>query len=102
MAGGHEYEWERLSAALPAYVIGEQLGRGAFGVVWGGEHANLKRRAAVKQLSPSLIADPAVKARFVAEARVLASLDHPHVVSVYDYDEIGDLCLLAMDRLDGG
>jgi predicted Ser/Thr protein kinase len=93
---------ERLREALPAYEIGGVLGRGGWGVVFGGRHRHLDREVAIKQLPAAFAADPAARRRFASEARVLASLDHPHVVPVYDYLERDDLCLLVMEQLSGG
>ena len=93
---------ELLRNALPSYEIGEVLGRGGWGVVFGGRHRHLGRDVAIKQLPASFAADPAVRRRFASEARVLAVLDHPHVVPVYDYLERDDLCLLVMEQLPGG
>ena len=93
---------ELLSRVLPAYDIGEELGAGGWGVVVGGQHRQLHRRVAIKQLPPEMSADPAVRRRFTAEARVLASLDHPHVVPVYDFVERDGVCLLVMELLPGG
>jgi serine/threonine protein kinase len=93
---------DRLREALPAYEVGEVLGRGGWGVVFGGRHRHLDREVAIKQLPAAFAADPATRRRFASEARVLASLDHPHVVPVYDYLERDDLCLLVMEQLGGG
>jgi len=93
---------DRVTAALPAYEIGGELGRGGWGVVIAGRHRQLGREVAIKQLPRAFAADPAVRARFVAEARLLASLDHPHIVPVYDYVESDGLCLLVMEKLPGG
>lgn len=93
---------ERVSAALPAYEVGGELGRGGWGVVLEGRHRQLGREVAIKQLPRAFAADPAVRSRFVAEARLLASLDHPHIVPVYDYVESDGLCLLVMEKLPGG
>jgi adenylate cyclase len=90
---------ERVAAALPAYELSGELGRGSFGVVWAAEHRRVGRRVAIKQLTA---ADRAIRERFLAEAKVLAALDHPHVVPLYDYVEDGEVCLLVMERLDGG
>ncbi len=91
-----------LANALPDYEIGEELGRGGWGVVLAGRHRRLGRDVAIKQLPPSFASDAEVRGRFVAEARLLASLDHPHIVPVYDYLERDDLCLLVMEQLSGG
>ena len=93
---------EKVKAALPAYDVGGELGRGGWGVVLEARHRRLGREVAVKQLPRAFAADPSVRARFVAEARVLASLDHPHIVPVYDYVEFDGLCLLVMEKLPGG
>jgi hypothetical protein len=93
---------DKLEAALPGYEIGGELGRGAFGVVVAGVHRQLGRPVAIKQLPQAFGADPAVRARFATEARVLASLDHPHIVPVFDYVESDGLCVLVMERLSGG
>ncbi|WP_448639211.1 protein kinase domain-containing protein [Geodermatophilus sp. URMC 63] len=95
-------EKQRIADALPAYDIGEVLGQGGWGVVLAGHHRQLDRSVAIKQLPTAFAADVAVRRRFTAEARVLASLDHPHVVPVYDFVEREDLCLLVMELLPGG
>ena len=96
------FDQEAVAAALPLYEVEGELGRGAWGVVLAGRHRQLGRDVAIKQLPPSFGADPAVRSRFVAEARLLASLDHPHVVPLYDFVEHDGLCMLVMERLTGG
>ena len=96
------FDRELLSNALPAYDIGDELGQGGMGVVVSGQHRQLGRRVAIKQLPEAFAADPAVRRRFTAEAQVLASLDHPHVVPVYDFVEREGVCLLVMELLPGG
>jgi serine/threonine-protein kinase len=92
----------RLEEALPGYELGDDLGRGVFGVVIAASHRGLGRDVAVKRLHQQFAEDPEVRARFTAEARLLASLDHAHIVPVYDFVEHGGLCLLVMERLTGG
>jgi hypothetical protein len=96
------FDRELLGAALPAYEIGGELGQGGMGVVVSGQHRQLGRRVAIKQLPEAFAADPGVRRRFTAEAQVLASLDHPHVVPVYDFVEREGICLLVMELLPGG
>lgn len=91
-----------VDAALPDYEIGELLGQGQFGVVWAARHRRLRRAAAVKQLTGGAVADPRDAERFRREARLLAGLDHRHVVRVFDYREAGGRSLLIMERLTGG
>src|SRR3954447_7203590 len=87
----HERDTERakLAAALPAYEIGAILGRGAFAVVYAARHRHLEREVAIKRLSPELLREAEARQRFGAEARLLASLDHPHIVRVHDYVDGG-------------
>jgi serine/threonine-protein kinase len=91
-----------IATCLPNYAVGNELGRGGFGVVYGGRHRRLDRLVAIKELPVLLFDNPVSRARFVTEARVLASLDHPHIVPVYDFVEQGDRCLLVMEYLGGG
>ncbi len=88
--------------ALPNYEVGAELGRGGWGVVLAGRHRQLGREVAIKQLPRAFAADESVRARFVTEARLLASLDHPHIVPVYDFVERDGLCLLVMEQLPSG
>jgi non-specific serine/threonine protein kinase len=91
---------DRVVAALPAYDISGELGRGAYGVVLAGRHRQLGRLVAIKQLP--LGSDPGLRTRFLAEARVLATLDHPHIVAIYDFVDDDGLCMVVMERLTGG
>lgn len=98
MSGEHA----AVAAALTEYEVGGELGRGAWGIVLAGRHRHLRREVAIKQLPPVFAHDPDVRSRFIGEARLLGSLDHPHIVPVYDYVERDDLCLLVMEQLSGG
>lgn len=91
-----------MQAALPGYEIGNEIGRGAFGVVYRGRHRQLGREVAIKQLPRALAADPTVQQRFLIEARTVAALQHPHIVQVYDFVERDGLYLMVMAHLDGG
>lgn len=93
---------ERVRAALPGYDVGAEIGRGGCGVVLAGRHRGLRRPVAIKQIPAQFAHDEQIRRRFVAEARVMAAIDHPHVVRVFDYLEAGDLCLLVMEFLPGG
>jgi serine/threonine-protein kinase len=97
-----DHDREILVAALPAYEIGQELGHGAWGVVIAGTHRQLAREVAIKQLPRTFGSDPAVKRRFLEEARLLARFDHPHIVPIYDFVEHDGVCLLVMERLTGG
>ncbi|WP_322755094.1 protein kinase domain-containing protein [Frankia sp. Cas3] len=94
-------ERDRVEAILPGYHIAEVLGHGGSGIVLAGRHRRLDRPVAIK-----IVASRGGRidehGRFLSEARVLACLDHPHLVRIYDYVETEDLCLLVMELLPGG
>ncbi|MFD1150399.1 serine/threonine-protein kinase [Saccharothrix hoggarensis] len=91
-----------VAAALPQYDLGAQIGRGGMGVVYAAVHRPLGRPVAVKRLPGVLAEDERMSARFAHEARLLARLDHPHIVPVYDYVQDRGEHLLVMEKLDGG
>jgi len=95
-------DYQQVVDALPTYDVGAELGRGGWGVVLAGRHRQLGREVAIKQLPRAFASDAAIRSRFTVEARLLASLDHPHIVPVYDYVEKDGLCLLVMELLPGG
>ncbi len=90
---------DQLAAALPSYEVRGELGRGGFGLVVAAQHRQLGRDVAIKVLA---VGDEVAHARFVAEARLLARMDHRHIVRVHDYVEHGGLCLIIMELLGGG
>lgn len=89
----------QLAAALPGYELRDQLGAGHFGLVLAGRHRHLERDVAIKVLA---VADEGADDRFTAEARLLAHMDHPYIVRVYDYVEHDGLRLIIMELLSGG
>ncbi|EWM17981.1 serine/threonine-protein kinase, partial [Kutzneria sp. 744] len=88
--------------ALPQYQVGSMIGAGGMGVVYAGVHRSLGRHVAIKQLPAEMVHKPGMGSRFDREAKVLASLDHPHIVPVYDYVRTAYDSLLVMEKLDGG
>lgn len=91
-----------IAAALPQYELGRELGKGGFGVVLQGTHRTLGRKVAIKQLLSGVVSDPKARARFEAEAKVMASFAHPHIVPIYDYVERDGMCLLVMENMPNG
>jgi tRNA A-37 threonylcarbamoyl transferase component Bud32 len=77
------------------------LGRGAMGTVHLGEDVVLGRRVAVKELASPLATDPAVRERFLREARALAQISSPYVVQVFDLYQEGDRPFLTMELCEG-
>ncbi|MDT7547526.1 MAG: eukaryotic-like serine/threonine-protein kinase [Actinomycetota bacterium] len=79
----------------------EQVAVGATGTLYRARHTEIDRVVAVKELSPALHAVPGLLERFRGEARVLATLDDPHVVAVYDYVEEPDRAWIAEEWVPG-
>lgn len=88
-------------ALLGPYRIGELLARGGMGDVYRGIDVRLQRPAALKVLSQSRSSDVERIGRFMQEARMTASLDHPNVVRVYDVGVVDDRAYLATELLEG-
>jgi serine/threonine protein kinase/formylglycine-generating enzyme required for sulfatase activity len=78
------------------------LGRGGFGRVYLAHDDDLDRPVAIKVPNPDRIAQPEDVEAYLAEARALARLDHPNIVSVYDVGRTGDgLCYVVSKYIDG-
>ncbi len=83
------------------YRIVEQLGQGGMATVYKAFHAALDRYVALKALHPAFGEDPNFQARFQREARLVAKLEHPHIVPVYDYAEHEGRPYLVMKFIEG-
>src|SRR5713226_2744658 len=83
------------------YRIVEQLGQGGMATVFKAYHAALDRYVAIKVLHPAFMADAGFLARFQREARVVARLEHPNIVPVYDYAEHDGAPFLVMKFIPG-
>lgn len=86
---------------LGGYTLESLLGRGGMGSVYLATHERLGRRVALKVIAPALAHDDDFRARFLREARLAASLDHPHVIPVYDADEVDGVLFIAMRYVRG-
>ncbi len=84
------------------YRIVEVIGSGGFSVVYKAEDTLLERLVAVKQLNPNAFTEFSTAERFKREAKLAASLNHPHIVSTYALRQEGDLLFLVMEYLPGG
>ena len=83
------------------YQITRQLGQGGMGVVYAAHDTLLDRDVAVKVIDPRRL-DPVLRERFTREARIVARLDHPHVLPVYDFGELDDCSFFVMPLVEGG
>src|SRR5262245_27262216 len=92
---------EQLSARLPNLEVRELIGHGGMGVVYKGWQPLLERNVAIKVVRPDLLSDPDSQQRFLAEARTLARLVHPYIVTVFDCGRVDDLYFLVMEFVEG-
>ncbi len=86
---------------LGAYAIEAPLGAGGMGEVYRARDTRLDRAVAVKVLSPHVAADLQLRDRFEREARAIAALHHPHICTLYDVGDEGDITFLVMEYLEG-
>ncbi|MHC1783620.1 MAG: ABC transporter substrate-binding protein [Anaerolineaceae bacterium] len=87
---------------LGKYELHEQLGRGGFGIVYRATDTTLGREVALKVLHPQLTTDPDFLERFRDEARLVASLHSPNIVTIYELAEEEGRIFIAMEYLSGG
>jgi len=83
------------------YRIVEKLGQGGMATVYKAYHASLDRYVALKALHPAFNEDKSFASRFQREARVVAKLEHPNIVPVYDYAEHEGRPYLVMKYIEG-
>jgi Tol biopolymer transport system component len=98
------------TAAPPAMAVGSELGVfrivdllgiGGMGEVYRATDTRLHRDVAIKVLPTEYTQRPEWLSRFHREARALASLNHPHITSIYGLEESGGVCALAMELAEG-
>jgi eukaryotic-like serine/threonine-protein kinase len=95
-------EFEALARCLAGqYALDREIGRGGMGIVYLARDLKLDRPVAIKTLPPHLAADPAIRERFLREARTAAKLSHPSIVPIYRADEIDGHVFFAMGYVDG-
>jgi tRNA A-37 threonylcarbamoyl transferase component Bud32/tetratricopeptide (TPR) repeat protein len=98
------------ASAAPRLVPGAQLGRfalrrvlgeGGMGVVWAAHDPDLDREIAIKLLRHHMSASAALRKRLLREARAMARLKHPNVITVYEVGTAGDTDFIAMELVEG-
>jgi len=90
-----------LDTQVADYRIEALLGRGGMGTVFRARHVDSGRVVALKIIANGLGSDPTRSARFQSEGRAQASLEHPHVVTIYEAGESDSGLFLAMRLIDG-
>ena len=97
-----------LPRQMHGYELLEEINQGGMGVVFkarqfiGHEEPRATRLVAIKMILPGLVSRPSVHERFRTEAQNSAQLDHPHIVSIYEVGEWGNLPFFSMKFIQGG
>jgi serine/threonine-protein kinase len=86
---------------LGPFTIQSLLGAGGMGEVYRAHDSRLDRDVAIKVLPATLLIDPERRARFDREARLLASLNHPHIGAIYGVEDVGDTRALVLELVQG-
>ncbi len=90
-----------IGTSIGPYSIEKQLGVGGMGEVYLAEDSRLGRKVAVKVLPAELASNPERLARFEQEARAVAALNHPNIVTIYSVDRFEGVQLLTMEYVEG-
>jgi predicted Ser/Thr protein kinase len=83
------------------YQVVEQVGEGAMGVVYRAKDPVLNRTVAIKVMSEGLAQDASLRERFLREAQAAGSLQHPNLVTIYDFGETEGHLFIAMEYIEG-
>jgi len=89
-------------AQIGRYQIKAELGHGGMSVVYLAHDPVIGRDVAIKVLLSNLSSQPAARARFEREARIVAALEHPAIVPIYDFGEQDGQPFLVMRYMSGG
>jgi len=91
----------RIGSEVAGYRVTGILGQGGMGVVYEAEHMLLGRKAALKTLLADLSDNTEFKERFIRESQVVAAIDHPNVIPIYDAGEADGAAYIAMRFVPG-
>jgi len=86
---------------IGSYQVKRKIGRGGMSTVYLGEHAVMKREAAIKVLPRKRVEESSYLERFHREAEAVASFDHPNIVRIFDVSADGDIHYIAMEYIRG-
>ena len=90
-----------VGTSIGHYHIVESLGKGGMGEVYAAEDTRLGRRVALKMLSRGLAMDADHRERFEREARAVAALNHPNIVTIYSVEEADGVPFLTLELVEG-
>lgn len=92
---------DEVQSAFPQLQIEEMIGEGGMGVVFRAKQTSLNRDVALKLLAPHREKQPGFAERFTREAQALAAMNHPNIVTVYDFGQENGFFYLLMEYVDG-
>ncbi len=92
---------ELAGQSLGGYKLDEEIGRGSMGMVYRGRQIALGREVAIKVLSQALAKDASYVARFIREAQIIAGLNHPNIVQIFDAGQQNGLLYFVMEYVQG-
>src|SRR2546425_12065176 len=92
---------ELAGQCLGGYELVEEIGRGSMGMVYRGRQIALGREVAIKVLSRALARDVSYVARFIREAQIIAGLNHPNIVQIFDAGQQNGLLYFVMEYVQG-
>jgi serine/threonine-protein kinase PpkA len=87
---------------IPGYEIKRVIGQGGMATVYLAEQRSLGRQVVLKILDTSTGIAPETVERFLNEGRIIASLNHPHIITIYDIGQAGDQIYISMEYVEGG
>src|SRR5688500_8622195 len=84
------------------YELERRIGRGGMGTVYAARHTKIDKQVAIKILLSNMVEDPTSFERFKREARALACVNHPNIVSIIDFGQASDdLIYMVIEYVDG-
>jgi len=92
---------ERHLTRIGKYEVECVIGEGSMGVVYRAVDPLINRRVAIKVMTDAVAQDMALRERFLREAQTAGSLQHPNVVTIYDFGEVDDHLFIAMEYVEG-
>lgn len=103
MSNNQQTLQDRLKAIFAArnYEILGEIGRGGMGVVYLANDKKLDRKVALKTLSPDRASKENSLRRFEREAKSFARINHPHIATLYEFDDVGSIQYLALEYING-
>ena len=92
---------QRSGTQVSHYQVGERIGRGGMGEVYEAVDLELDRRVAIKFLPQRVLSEERAVQRFLAEAKSASALNHPNLVTIYEFVRENEVLAIVMERIEG-